>query len=83
MPNELSNAQLAELLAREAENTSGIRVRAFRRAARSAFLWPERATDLLARCDELTGLHGVGPFIAEQIRAWIDAATRLHIFSHP
>jgi histidinol phosphatase-like PHP family hydrolase len=72
VPNEVSNAQLAELLAREAENVSGIRVRAFRRVARSAFLWPERAVDLLAAGRELTELHGVGPFIANQLRAWID-----------
>jgi putative hydrolase len=69
---DLSNAELAELLAREAEQVSGIRVRAFRRAARSAFLWPERAVDLVASSRDLTELHGVGPFIAQQLRAWID-----------
>lgn len=72
VPNELSNANLAELLAREAENSSGIRVRAFRRAARSAFLWPERAIDLFAHGRDLTELQGVGPFIAQQLRAWIE-----------
>jgi putative hydrolase len=72
VPGELSNTYLAELLAREAENSSGIRVRAFRRAARSAFLWPERAIDWLAQNRDLTELHGVGPFIARQIRAWIE-----------
>jgi hypothetical protein len=70
--NEISNAQLAELLSREAENSSGIRVRAFRRAARSAFLWPERAADLLASGQPLTELHGIGPFIAPQLRGWIE-----------
>jgi histidinol phosphatase-like PHP family hydrolase len=70
--NEISNAQLAELLAREAENSSGIRVRAFRRAARSAFLWPERAVDLLANDRALTELHGIGPFVAQQLREWIE-----------
>lgn len=72
MRNGISNALLAELLAREAEQTSGIRVRAFRRAARSAFLWPVRASDLVANGGELTELHGVGPFIAQQLRAWIE-----------
>lgn len=48
LKDEISNAQLAELLAREAERASGIRVRAYRRAARSAFLWPERADVLIA-----------------------------------
>jgi histidinol phosphatase-like PHP family hydrolase len=68
---KISNAELAELLAREAEQSSGIRVRAFRRAARSAFLWPERAADLIASGRALIELHGVGPFIERQLREWI------------
>lgn len=72
MRNGISNALLAELFAREAEQTSGIRVRAFRRAARSAFLWPVRASNLVANGRELTELHGVGPFLAQQLRAWIE-----------
>ena len=71
-PATLSNSDIAELLARKAETSSGILVRAFRRAARSAFLWPERAVDLVAAGRPLTELHGVGPFIAEQLRAWIE-----------
>jgi histidinol phosphatase-like PHP family hydrolase len=70
--NEISNGQLAELLAREAEQLSGILQRAFRKAARSAFLWPERAVDLLAIDRALTELHGIGPFIAKQLRTWIE-----------
>src|SRR4051812_21140067 len=69
---QLSNVDLAELLARKAETSSGILIRAFRRAARSAFLWPERAADLVAAKRPLTELHGVGPFIAKQLRAWIE-----------
>jgi histidinol phosphatase-like PHP family hydrolase len=71
-----SNAELAELLARKAETSSGILVRAFRRAARSAFLWPELASDLAAGNRPLTELHGVGPFIAKQLRAWIEKPPR-------
>ena len=67
-----SNADLAEFLARRAESSSGIRVRAFRRAARSAFLWPERAADLVAAGRELTELHGVGPFIARELQEWLE-----------
>lgn len=67
-----SNSDLAELLARKAETSSGILIRAFRRAARSAFLWPERAVDLVAAGRLLAELHGVGPFIAEQLRGWIE-----------
>ena len=59
-------------MARKAETSSGILVRAFRRAARSAFLWPERAVDLVAAGRPLTELHSVGPFIAKQLRGWIE-----------
>ena len=76
MRSTLSNADLAELLARQAETSSGILVRAFRRAARSAFLWPELAADLVAADRPLIELHGVGPFIARQLRAWIDKPPR-------
>jgi histidinol phosphatase-like PHP family hydrolase len=72
----LSNADLAELLARKAETSSGILIRAFRRAARSAFLWPERASDLAAANRPLTELHGVGPFIAKELAAWIGKPPR-------
>lgn len=72
----ISNAELAELLAREGETSSGILVRAFRRAARSAFLWPEPASDLVATGRPLTALHGVGPFMAKQLRAWIEKPPR-------
>jgi histidinol phosphatase-like PHP family hydrolase len=68
----LSNSDLAELLAQQAENSSGILQRAYRRAARSAFLWPEEASDLVAQKRELTELHSVGPFMATQLRLWID-----------
>ena len=68
----VSNADLAELLACKAETSSGVLVRAFRRAARSAFLWPERASDVHAAGRPLTELHGVGPFIAKQLQAWME-----------
>jgi histidinol phosphatase-like PHP family hydrolase len=71
MAVQLSNADLAELLARKAETSSGIFSRAFRRAARSAFLWPDLASDLVGAGRPLTELYGVGPFIAKQIQAWI------------
>lgn len=73
----MSNADLAELLARKAETSSGILVRAFRRAARSAFLWPEHASDLHVAGRPLTELHGVGPFIAQQIHEWIEKPIRV------
>jgi histidinol phosphatase-like PHP family hydrolase len=70
-PN-LTNADLAELLAREAEKREGILIRAFRRAARSAFLWPEVAAEVAASGRSLTELHGIGPFIAKEIHAWLE-----------
>jgi putative hydrolase len=68
----LSNADVAELLARQSETETGILSRAFRRAARNAFLWPENAVDLAAQGRSLTELRGVGPFISKQIQRWID-----------
>jgi histidinol phosphatase-like PHP family hydrolase len=76
MPTRVSNADLAELLARKAETSTGILVRAFRRASRSAFLWPELAADLVAVGRPLTELHGVGPFIGKQLQAWIEKPPR-------
>ena len=68
----LSNSELAELLAREAEAESGILSRAYRRAARSAFLWPEQVADLIAQDRPLTELRSIGPFITKRIQRWID-----------
>src|SRR5438270_6166726 len=83
MAETLSNANLAELLARKAETSSGILVRAFRRAARSAFLWPKLARDVLNGGHPLTELHGVGPFIAKQVQAWIERPPREEIKPPP
>jgi putative hydrolase len=69
---QLSNADLAELLARKAEQEEGIRQRAYKRAARSAFLWPVQAADLVAEGRSLLELKSVGPFIAHQLRDWLD-----------
>ena len=68
----LSNVDIAELLAQQAERETGILSRAFRRAARSAFLWPEEVSDLVAKDRSLTELRSVGPFISGQIQRWID-----------
>ena len=68
----LSNTDFAELLARQAERESSVLTRAFRRAARSAFLWPEEVAEVVAQNRSLTELHGIGPFIEKQIRQWLD-----------
>ncbi len=68
----LRNAQLAELLAREAERAEGHAARALRRASRLAFLWPEEAAALHGRGDALTLLPGIGPYLARLLRGWLD-----------
>ena len=68
----LSNTDIAELLAQQAERETGILVRAFRRAARSAFLWPKEVSDLVAQNRSSTELRGIGPFIEKQIQQWIE-----------
>jgi histidinol phosphatase-like PHP family hydrolase len=73
----LSNTGIAELLAQQAERESGILARAFRRAARSAFLWPENVTELAAQNRPLRELRGIGPFIEKQIRHWLDTPPRI------
>ena len=72
----LSNTVISELLAQQAERETGILSRAYRRAARSAFLWPEEVLDLVAQNRSLTELRGIGPFIEKQIRQWIEKPHR-------
>ena len=72
----LSNTDIAELLAQQAERETGVLTRAFRRAARSAFLWPEEVSDLVAEGRPLTELRSVGPFISKEIQSWIDKPPR-------
>jgi histidinol phosphatase-like PHP family hydrolase len=74
----LSNTDVAELLARQAEQESGILSRAFRRAARSAFLWPEEVAQVAAQNRSLTELHSIGPFIEKQIQGWLDKPPQLN-----
>ncbi len=60
------------MLAQQADRETGILARAFRRAARSAFLWPKEVTDLAAENRSLTELRAIGPFIEKQIQRWLD-----------
>ena len=73
----LTNAQLADLLAQEGESHGGILSRAYRRAARSAFLWPEAAAAIINRGGSLLELPGVGPYIAKKLKEWLDRPPRL------
>jgi putative hydrolase len=69
----MTNAALAELLALASVDADGMRQKALKRASRAAFLWVEEASGLLAAGRELTELPSVGPFIAGQLRAWIES----------
>jgi histidinol phosphatase-like PHP family hydrolase len=72
----LTNTDIAELLAQQAEHETGILSRAYRRAARNAFLWPKEVSHLVAQNRPLTELRGIGPFIEKQIRNWFDETLR-------
>ena len=68
----VSNADLAELLAGQARKESGVRQKALKRAARSAFLWAEEAREIVASGRRLTELHGVGAFIEQLLLKFIE-----------
>ena len=70
----LTNSQIAELLALESEMMveSPTKTKALRRASAAALMWPDEAADLLRQNRSLTELNGVGPYISEVIRRWID-----------
>jgi DNA polymerase (family 10) len=68
----LTNAQIAELLARRGDETEGPRQRAYRRSAAAAFVWPEEAASVLAGGRPLTELSYVGDRLAARIAGWIE-----------
>lgn len=67
---------IAEWLALEAEKAKGHLQRAFARAARMAFWWPEEAANMVAAGVPLTNLPSVGPFLAKIIEAWLIASPK-------
>ncbi|HVF12349.1 MAG TPA: PHP domain-containing protein [Actinomycetota bacterium] len=73
----LTNAHLAELLAQAAQGAKGNAEKAFRRASRRAFIWDVEAAELLASGGILTELPGVGPFLAAELRAWIESSAAI------
>ena len=68
----LTNRQLAELLAREADEQTGHVRRAFLRASRAAFLWPKEAAQLVAERESLQTLPGIGPFLEKRLLEWVE-----------
>ncbi len=69
---QLTNADIAELLALEAEGASYPLQRAFRRAGRSALLWTVEAAELERQQRPLTELKGVGPYLEKVIHRWLE-----------
>ena len=69
---DLTNIEIAELLATEAEGSKQPLQKALRRASRKAFLWSEEAAQLLREGRSLEELRGIGPFLDKLIRRWID-----------
>ncbi|HLH56453.1 MAG TPA: PHP domain-containing protein [Verrucomicrobiae bacterium] len=69
---ELTNSDIAELLAIEAETAKHHVQRAFRRASRAALLWPEEAADVLNREESLASLPAIGPFLEKFLRRWLE-----------
>ena len=70
--DSLSNAGIAELLARDAESAKPPLQKALRRASRRAFLWEEEAADLRLAGRSLTELPAVGPYLEKVIGRWIE-----------
>lgn len=68
----LTNSDIAELLAREAEHAKMPAQKALRAASRRAFMWPEEAAELVQQGRSLTELPKVGPFIDKVIQRWLD-----------
>jgi hypothetical protein len=68
----LTNADISELLATEADSASQPLQKAFRRAARKAFLWTDEASELYEQRRSLTELPGIGPYLEKIVRRWLD-----------
>ncbi|MDQ4065427.1 MAG: PHP domain-containing protein [Actinomycetota bacterium] len=72
----LTNTEISELLALRAEELSGDRQRAYRRAARAAYQWPEEVAALVEERRPLTELKGIGARLQGLIRSWIEEPRR-------
>jgi histidinol phosphatase-like PHP family hydrolase len=66
------NSKIAELLALEGDSARPPLSKAFRRASRRAFLWAEEASDLVHKGRSLTELPGIGPYLEQIVRRWIE-----------
>jgi histidinol phosphatase-like PHP family hydrolase len=75
--SSLTNSNISELLAIEAESAKQPLQRAFRRASRRAFLWTEEASDLVRAGRSLTELPGVGPYLEKVILKWLESTSSI------
>lgn len=77
----LTNGQISELLAWAGEGNDGDLApnarRAYLRAARAALTWPVAAHKLWERGEPLTVLRSVGPYLAHQIKGWLETPPEL------
>jgi histidinol phosphatase-like PHP family hydrolase len=73
----LTNHDIAELLARTAEEIEEVKRRAYRRAARAALSWFEEASDLLEEGRSLTELYAIGPGLEKRLKGWIEDPPQL------
>lgn len=68
----LTNVEVAELLALRAEELAGDRQRAYRKASRAAYKWPEEVAAVIEEGRSLTELTGIGGKLSGLIKSWLD-----------
>jgi DNA polymerase (family X) len=71
--HDVTNDEIAELLAREAETARMPEQKALRRASRRALFWPEEAAEVHRQGRSLTELVAVGPYLEKLISRWIES----------
>jgi PHP domain len=67
----ITNSEISELLAIEAESASQPLQRAFRRVPRKALPWTDEASQLYREQRSLTELPGIGPHLEKIILGWL------------
>jgi len=71
-----SNADIAELLAIEAESATPPLDRAFKKASRAACLWEAEAADIVSAGRSVTELPAVGSYLEKLIVRWMEKPPR-------
>ena len=68
----LTNLQIADLLARSADEAESYRQRAYRKASRAALAWTQEAREVLEEGRPLSELFGIGDKLARRIEDWLE-----------